>query len=142
MSEKDEIDVSLQPDIRFPMYDNEKLEKDLDADQEQLKSPINENFKKQIKRENRLKKLYSKYNKFKMILGITEKPVNEPSVFTGIAFAFLKFLDFVLNTVLIVFLVISVYLGVLGIKNGVDPLKIVAICVFILSLSWVLEKIK
>lgn len=130
------VEPDMEPDMRFPLSDT------IDDNKKEAKSPIDKSFKKQIKKENKLKHMYSIYNKLKIKLGIKSKPISEPSIFTGIAVVLLKTLDFMVNAVLIVFLVYSAYLGVLAINNGAAPLNVVAICIFILTLSWVLERIK
>jgi hypothetical protein len=131
--EKEDV---VTPDDRFPDAGKGEQEK------EKKEKPFDSKFKKSIRKEERLKKFYDIQHKIKEKLGIKPKQNDEPSITAGIIFWLFRSLDFGLNATFIVLTVIAGVLGIFAIKDGVEPLKVIAICLFILTLSYVSDKIK
>jgi len=131
-------------DERFPDINKEKKEeeKKKKKEAEEKEKPFGSEFKKANKKEERLKKLYTLKNKLKEKLGITPKPTDETGIITAVVIFLLKIFDFSLNAFFIVLMAIAGVLGIFAIRDGAEPLNIIAICLFILTLGYVCNNIK
>ena len=124
----------IQPDDRFPDIGKEEKPKDDKVDFDK--------FKERNKKENRLKKYYILRSKIKEKLGIIPRESAEPTIVSGIVYKILQFMDFALNSVIIVSITIAVYFGLIAIKNQISPYHIAVICLFIVVLSYVSDRIR
>lgn len=119
-----EIVETVVPDARF----KKKPEK---TEKQENEKALSKKFKKNIKKEERLKKYYSVINKVKSFT---------PDFMVGFIYGFLRLLDFLFNVFVISSIVIVILIVGYKLYYSAPPLEIISGCILLVVLIWLNDR--